>query len=185
MCILRAALVLAVSMTSGVARADSWAPPGVQVEASASGGYLVRVEPGRREPGLARAMLYRHDAVLESYVRQVAYPLPYRLAPVDILLTDDGALVIMDEWGEVGRGVVLYVHDAAGKLIHNFTLQELLGDAAVAAPSTIGSTWWRCGKPSLIAGGRVVHVTTYDNGELRLDLETGQVRHEPSQGRCQ
>lgn len=183
--IFRDAVLLSL-LACTTARADSWAPPSVQVVASESGEHLVRVEPGRRGQDPPRAVLYRHDAGSESYLRRVAYALPQRVAPVDVLLADDGTLVALDEWAQVGRGIVVVtVHDAAGRMKRSYTLQALLGKAAAAAaPSSVSSTWWRCGKPSLIAGGRVLRVVTYDEGELRIDLRDGKVEHERGSGRC-
>lgn len=167
------------------AHADSWAPPGVQVKASGSGERLVRVEPGRRAQDPPRAVLYRHDAGSESYLRRIACALPQRAAPVDVLLADDGTLVALDAWAQVGRGIVVTVHDATGKTKRSYTLQALLGKAAAAAaPSSVSSTRWRCGKPALIAGGRALRVVTYDEGELRIGLRDGKVEYERGSGRC-
>lgn len=182
---IRVTSFVAIVCASGIVHADSWVPPSVQVVASESGERLVRVEPGRRGQEGARALVYRYDADAERYAQSMAFTLLHTVAPVDLLLADDGTLVTLDEWAQVGKGEVLVVHDVDGKVAHRYTLEQLLGAKAVAAPSTVSSTWWRCGKPALIAGGHVLHVITYDNGELRLDLKTGQVRHEPGTGQCQ
>ncbi|WP_156383498.1 hypothetical protein [Pseudoxanthomonas sp. Root65] len=182
----RVAFVVALTCASGIVRADSWVPPSVRVEASESGEYLVRMEPGRRGQQGSRAVIYRHDTAADSYQKRLVYALPHPVSPVDILLTDDGMLVTLDEWAQMGRGTVITVHGADGKTTHRYTLPKLLGDkAAAAAPSTVSSTWWRCGKPSLIGGGHVLRVITYDEGELRVDLRDGTVDHEPGNGRCQ
>lgn len=168
------------------AQADSWGPPQVQVTASESGGYLARVEPARRGKVPARVVIYRHDAGAERYAQSAAYALSHAIAPVDIVLADNGTLVTLDEWAQVGRGEVLTVHAADGTRTHRYTLSRLLGEkAAAAALSTVSSTWWRCGEPALIAGGQVLRVVTYDEGELRVDLRNGSVDYRPGKGRCQ
>lgn len=181
----RLTLFAVVLMACTTARADSWAPPQVKVQASESGGYLVRVEPGRHVRKPARVVIYRHDAGDERYTQSTAYPLSHAVAPVDIVLANDGTLVTLDEWAAMGRGIVLIVHAADGTPLHRYTLPKLLGEkAALAAPSTVSSTWWRCGEPGLIAGGYVLRVTTYDEGELRVDLRDGAVDYTPGHGRC-
>lgn len=183
-CIAWSSLSLFLLVCAG-ASADSWAPPRVQVVASGSGEQLVRVEPARRGADAPRAVRYRHDAAGERYVKDATFALPHRTAPVFVLLTDDGTLVTLDEWAQVGRGPVLLVHDAAGKQRHRYTLAGLLGEtAAAAAPASVSSTWWRCGEPLLISGGHVLRVTIYDEGELRVDLRDGSVDYRPGKGRC-
>lgn len=182
----RPAAAFALLLACAVARADSWAPPRVQVVASESGEQLVRVEPARGGKGTARAVRYVHDARGQDYVQAAAYALPHGIAPLDVLLADDGTLVALDEWARVGRGIALTVHDARGKPLHRYTLVELLGEkAAAAAPGSVSSTWWRCGQPMLMSGGQSVRMTTYDEGELRVDLRDGSVDYRPGQGRCQ
>ncbi|MFC6186006.1 hypothetical protein [Pseudoxanthomonas japonensis] len=183
---MRLSLSFAMLLACFPAHADSWAPPGVQVKASASGAYLVRMEPGRRGLKPAGTTICRYDAKAERYTRSTAYVPPHAISPVDPVLAGNGTVVALDEWAQVGRGVVLTVHAADGTPTHRYTLSSLLGEkAAVAAPATVSSTWWRCGEPALIAGGHVVRVVTYDEGELRVDLRDGTVDYTPGDGRCQ
>lgn len=182
---LKPSATLFLLLASATVHADSWAPSSVQVVASESGEQLVRVEPARGGNGTARAVRYVHDARGEAYAQAAVYALPQRIAPLDVLVTGDGTLAALDEWARVGRGIALTVHDADGRLLHRYTLAELLGEkAAAAAPASVSSTWWRCGEPSLISGAQVLRVTTYDEGELRVDLRDGSVDYRPGKGRC-
>lgn len=166
-----------------VAFADSWIPPSPKVVSSPDTRVLARITPGRQGTP-ARVVLYRFDAGHERYAFHAGWNLPQRRFPVDVLVTDAAHLVVLDEWGQMGKGQVLTIFSANGKQRFAFTLKQLLGKRAAGAPASVSSVWWRCGEPMLVAGGAELRVVTYDEGELIVNLVDGQVSHEPGQGRC-
>lgn len=163
--------------------ADSWVPPSPKVVASPDTRVLARITPGRQDQS-ASVALYRIDAANERYVSHARWNLPQRRAPVDVLVNDAAQLVVLDDWGQMGKGQVLTIYSAEGELRFAFTLKQLLGEAAASVPASVSSLWWRCGEPMLVADGTELRVTTYDEGVLTVSLTDGRVKHEPGQGRC-
>ena len=178
-------LGLALSMP-GAAQADSWAQPPLKVVGSTDGRALVRMVPGGfRGDKRPEVELYGYDAKSAQYALKTRFQLHNRIAPVDMLLTGRGELVVLDEWAQMGRGTVLAVYAPDGKPRLEFDLHQLLGnEAADKAPHTVSSTWWRCRKPQLSGDDRWVLVDTYDDGKLRVELPTGNVEYEAGKGRC-
>ena len=171
---------------AGAAQADSWAPPSLKVVTSSNGQALVRVTPGSlrggKQPGVE---LYDYDAKNAQYALKTRFPLSNRIAPVEVLLTGQGELIALDEWAQMGQGMVLAVYAADGRPRLQFTLDELLGaEAAAKAPASVSSTWWRCRKPRLSQDDSALLINTYDNGELHVELSTGKVLYEAGNGRC-
>ena len=169
-----------------VGQADSWAPPAFRLVGSEDGRALARVTPGslggNTRPDVS---LYAYDAGKGQYVRTAQFKLGNRLAPVVVLLTGRGELVVLDEWAQMGRGTVLAVYAPDGKPRLEFDLHQLLGnEAAGKAPHTVSSTWWRCRKPQLSGDDRWLLVDTYDDGKLRVELPSGNVEYEAGKGRC-
>ncbi|WP_133001086.1 hypothetical protein [Luteimonas arsenica] len=176
-------VVLAGLLAFGVAHADSWVRPELRVVTSESGDYVARIVPGDRKVH-ARALLYRYDAERDGYRKLADYELQDGWAPVDVLLGDDGGLVTLDAWASMGQGTVLRVYDADGGLRFGHSLAGLVGKRASAAPASVSSLWWRCGKPTLTYGGEALRVMTWDEGELRVRLDDGSVQHDPGKGSC-
>lgn len=180
----RIALVLLLAAVAHDARADTWARPRLKLVASDNAMYVARIEPGRSASGSAHATLYLHDPDTDSYRKSVRYALQDRWSPVTALLSDDGALVTLDHWGQVGTGVVLHIYDTRGQIRSQHTLRELIGDAADKAPSSVSSTWWRCGTPFFFDGDRRIRIATFDEGRLDFDLENGTWKYSPGKGSC-
>ena len=176
-------VALAGLLALGVADADSWVRPELRVVASEHGEYLARIVPGDRNIH-ARALLYRYDASQDGYRKLADYALQDTWAPVDVLLAGDGGLVTLDAWASMGKGTVLRVYNPDGGLRFGHALADLGGERASLAPASVSSLWWRCGKPMLIEGGAALRVVTWDEGELRVNLDDGTVQHHPGQGRC-
>lgn len=176
-----AALLLAAS---GRAQADSWVRPELRAVVSGNGQYIARIVPGDRKAVHARALLYRFDAERDGYDKLVDHELEDRWAPVDVLLGNDGSLVTLDGWANMGKGAVLRVYDASGGLRFAHTLRDLVGARASSAPESVSSVWWRCGQPTLVEGDVTLRVVTWDEGEVRVRLADGSVQHRPGKGNC-
>jgi len=177
-------LVLLLIASAANAQADSWAEPELKTVAAENAMYLARIEPGHTGRGSAHATLYLYDAHADGYRKLVRYALQDDWLPVTALLSNDGSLVTLDHWAEVGTGVVLHVYDVQGNIRSQHTLRELIGDAAGKAPSSVSSTWWRCGAPFFIDGGKRVRVKTFDEGSLDIDLANDTWEYSPAKGSC-
>lgn len=176
-------LLLTALLSPAAVFADSWVRPEPRVVASPDTRVLARVTPGR-DGKPSRAALYRLDAAQQRYELLAGWDLPQRRAPVDALVTDAGQLVVLDEWGEMGKGQVLTLFAADGSQRFAFTLRQLLGERASDALTTVSSVWWRCGEPMLVNGGTGLRVVTYDEGQLVVGLDDGRVDYQPGKGRC-
>ncbi|SBV37329.1 exported hypothetical protein [uncultured Stenotrophomonas sp.] len=181
---LLAGLLLALP---GMGHADSWVPPSLKVVSSTNGQALVRMTPGGfqgdKRPDVE---LYAYDVQAKQYNLKTRFQLRNRLAPVEMLLTEQGELVTLDEWTQVGHGTVLVVYAADGAPRLQLDLEQLLGEQAAAkAPASVSSIWWRCRKPWLGRDDGELVTSTYDNGELRVELATGKVQYTPGNGRCE
>ena len=181
-------LLLSLGLSvAGAAQADSWRPPRLKVVASNDGEALARINPGGFNEGKRPDVtLYAYDDGEGQYSLTQRFKLDNPLAPVDVLLTGQGELVTLDEWAQVGRGIVLAVYSADGKRRYTRTLAQLLGEEpAGKAPQSVSSTWWRCRKPELSWGDRLLLLTTYDNGRLEVELSSGEVKYQPGTGKCE
>jgi hypothetical protein len=177
-------LALLLVAATQIARADSWAEPTLKVVASENAMYVARIEPGHTGRGSAHATLYLYDAGTDGYRKLVRYALQDNWLPVTTLLSNDGTLVTLDHWAEVGEGMVLHVYDLQGNIRSQHTLRELIGDAAGDAPSSVSSTWWRCGSPYFTDGGQGVRIETFDEGSLDFALANGTWKYSPGKGSC-
>ena len=125
------------------AHADSWAMPQIRETFSASRDYFVRIVPGdnlRQVVGFGEPPSGK-DAVAELYRR---YPeRSYRLmhvvtllnpvAPVDAFVSDQGRLVTVDNWHNLGFGQVLSVYADDGRLVKSYALEDLFPKAEIDA----------------------------------------------------
>ena len=166
--------------------ADSWARPSLKVVASTDGRALVRMVPGDFSGGKRPEVeLYGYEVEDAQYALKNRFQLRNRIAPVDMLLTGQGELVALDEWGQVGQGTVLTVYAPDGVPRLQLDLEQLLGEQAAAkAPASVSSRWWRCRKPLLNGDDSELVVRTYDNGELRVTLASGMVKYTSDSGEC-
>lgn len=158
------ALTLVHGGTAEPLKADSWAMPQVAKFASANGQFRLTVTPakigsqleyfrdrvaedeGRKAPPAATA-----TAVLErnlsdgKWQEQWRGPLLNRVAPVRVLVSDDGQrMVTFDDWHGVGTGPnVVAIYDGKGALVKVYALADLLPENYIAALSrSVSSIQW-------------------------------------------
>jgi hypothetical protein len=68
------------------------------------------------------------------------------VAPVEVMISDDGSNVItFDNWASVGFGDnVVVIYGREGKLVRKFSLEDLMPPYVVQAlPHSVSSIWWR------------------------------------------
>ena len=111
-----------------VAIADSWLPAKTISATSENAEWLIRVEPGDSvgnvfgfagEPKgeYAEATLFKYDRGLENYTKIIKYRTRNPIAPVDILVSNSGWLVALDNWHNFGIGTVVATYDSEGTLV--------------------------------------------------------------------
>ena len=119
--------IMSISMLS-VAIADSWLPAKTISATSENAEWLIRVEPGDSvgnvfgfagEPKgeYAEATLFKYDRGLENYTKIIKYRTRNPIAPVDILVSNSGWLVALDNWHNFGIGTVVATYDSEGTLV--------------------------------------------------------------------
>jgi hypothetical protein len=185
-----AALWLA-ALGGGAARADSWAMPEVTTTLSANGQFRFTVTPGDIEPPppprdaredsqpvprLASQGLLEKRIAKSKWQPVWAGPLANQVAPVTVLVADDGRHVAtFDNWGSLGhRDHVIVIYGPDGTLVRSLSLTDLMPEDYIAAlPRSVSSIYWS--KDESFAGDGasvVIPVIVPHGGGLGDDVET-------------
>ena len=173
----------------GQARADSWVMPGTEVTLAGGGDFRFTVTPGDLDPPppgfddsagakprLVPLGLLERRNTSGTWEPVWAGPLVNTVAPVTVLVADDGRHVVtFDNWGSVGHGqhvVVIYGPD--GGLVRSLKLTDLVPeDYAEALPHSVSSIFWSEDKSFAADGASIViPVVVPDGGGLGDDVET-------------
>ena len=201
-------LLMGIALLPAVSLADSWFPAQTETILSANGKFRVTVvprplegalayfsdkvdgiEPAGQDPGEAqRSPVARVERLADSGEWEFVWQMPLvnNVAPVVVLLADDGSrLVTFDNWHSKGYGddaVVIY--DRQGEVVRKFSLEQMLpADYVRHLPRSVSSLQWR-GTPALVDGDRMVEIPVAqprpDREEwpelpLRVRLSDGQV----------
>jgi hypothetical protein len=145
--------------------ADSWAPPETETTLSANGQYRFTVEPVAIESQMA---YFEEEAAAAKAGKTVERPAPLGLlekrnaagkwepvwaipllnpmAPVSVLVSDDGRHVVtFDNWHSMGHGEhVVVIYGAEGKLVRSMALTDIVpADFIDALPHSVSSIQWR------------------------------------------
>jgi len=153
--VLRLMLVLFGWLVSRAVQADNWAGARSFQIFSGSAKYFVRVIPGEsigdtvgfagaRKGKYAQALYYVLQAD-RSYKLVHDIRLRNPVAPVDLLLSDHGYFITLDNWHNLGFGKVVAIYGPAGKLIRSFELTDLYpGQMSERIARSVSSRHWRC-----------------------------------------
>jgi tetratricopeptide (TPR) repeat protein len=96
--------------------------------------------------------------------------------PVETVLFDDGSLLALDNWHQLGHGQVATVYERDGKVRWTKTLVELVGQPLVdQAQHSVSSIWWRKTplEWTLSPDGKRAIITLFDENHLELALRDG------------
>jgi hypothetical protein len=184
------AMVVLVSGLGATLRADDWPGPAVREVFSKDRSYFVRVTPGESYGetwGFKGAKIGKH-ATAEFFRMQAdrgyrlegEIDLANPVAPVEFFVSNAGELVTLDNWHNVGYGVVLALYRSDGKQVQAYRLENLFGKAEIEGFShSVSSVWWRKG-PTYIDEDQNTFYMGYrqapDYRELILRLSDGLVR---------
>lgn len=148
-----AAATLAFLARTGVF-ADEWPGPQVITEFSESGEYFLRIYPGKslgETFGFAGAPRGLH-AKAEFYARQSdrSYRLIWErellnpVAPVDVLVSNKGYVITLDNWHNMGYGKIVALYTPQGALIRSYELTDLYTkDQLSRISGSVSSRHWR------------------------------------------
>jgi tetratricopeptide (TPR) repeat protein len=162
--------VLGITLLASSARADQWMTPTAQSLTSPDYKLRAVITPATDGKSGATATIGGRDQPAKTFT------LATRWMPVDAVLFDDGSLLALDHWHELGYGQVATLYERDGKIRWSRTLAELVGQAvADRAPHSVSSIWWRK-KPlewSLAKDGRSGLITLFDENQVQLALRDG------------
>lgn len=179
----------------GPARADSWAMPEIAVTPSANGRHRFTVTPAEIGSQLA---YFRDEVAAEQSGEPVERPPPLGLlekrdakgkwqpvwagplmnpvAPVSVLVADDGRHVVtFDNWGSVGHGEhVIVIYGPEGKLVRSLALTDLVPEDYIEAlPRSVSSIYWsRDARLSADGASVVIPVVVPHDGSPGEEAET-------------
>jgi hypothetical protein len=171
-------------------RSDDWPGPIVREVFSKNRDYFVRITPGEsvgQTYGFASAKVGKH-ATAAFFQRQVdrGYKLEREIeianpvAPVEFFVSNAGELVTLDNWHNVGYGVILALYRNDGRMVKAYRLGDLFAKSELDSFShSVSSIWWHKG-PTYIDEDQKVFYMGYreapDYRELILRLGDGVVR---------
>ena len=171
-------LVLIALVFFGDARADSWPAPRTREAFSESRQYFVRIYPGVERNGrYATAEFYRREPD-RSYRLVAEANLLNPVAPVEFLVADNGHLVTVDNWHNVGHGKVMVLYDATGRLIRAYELRELFSPEEIQRfPHSVSSIQWRKGPVYVRQDQKTTLVTVAGGADFLFGVESGRFKY--------
>lgn len=173
---MRIRLLILVLSVLKVAKGDEWPAPVIREVFSQSRTYFVRVVPGKSFgdtvgfSGLAKGPFataeFYHLEKDRSYRLAAAASLLNPVAPAEFLVTDDGFLITLDNWHNLGYGKVVALYTPVGKAIRAYELSDLFTKAEIEGfDHSVSSIQWRKFNGSYVRpGGDTINVTITDTG---------------------
>lgn len=169
------------------AEADSWVSPEEAGIASPDGRVIVRIIPGDSlgevygfagaEKGQhARALYYRLSNA-DDYTKYQETTLLNPIAPVFFAVGNDGALVTLDNWHNMGYGNAVTVYSKDGKVVKSYALADIYDEKQIQnMVISTSSIWWRCRElPVLNSYSNKLSLFDALGQTLEIDLNTGEI----------
>jgi len=166
-------LILALSVLP-VAQGDDWPSPVIREVFSQSRAYFVRVVPGKSfgdtvgfsgaaKGPFATAEFY-HLEKDRSYRLAATASLLNPVAPAEFLVTDNGFLITLDNWHNIGYGKVVALYTPEGKTIRAYELSDLFTKGEIEGfDHSVSSIQWRKFSGFYVRpGGDTINVTIND-----------------------
>lgn len=189
---LRGICILIVLWTglSGFLVADDWVTPQIREVFSPDRQYFVRITPGDswgETWGFKGAKIGKHAQAAffreqpdKGYRLERIISLPNPVAPVQVLVSNNGDVITLDNWHNEGYGAVLVLYHWDGKVARTYRLADLFSKKKIDSfPTSVSSIWWHKG-PSYIKEDQKDFYMGYqespDYRELILTLSSGSVR---------
>ena len=175
--------------------ADDWPAAQVRAAVSENGETVVRVIPGtsigdtygfagaaKGKFASAQLLRFRDD----RYVLYQTVALANPVAPIHVAVANDGTLITLDNWHNVGFGDIVVIYAPDGKLRRKYRLEDLYPAARMAKiRRSTSSIWWRCvGQDPAVQRNGTVQVDEALGGRFTFFLETGAFRYDAGAGAC-
>lgn len=166
-------VVLGVTILASTARADQWVSPTHEKLTSPNKRLEAVIKPATDAKTGATATIGEKGQPGKTFTLATPW------MPVDSVLFDDGSLLTLDNWHQLGHGTVATVYERDGKIRWKRTLAELVGQPFVdSASHSVSSIWWRK-KPlewSLAKDGNSGLITLFDENQLQIELRDGRTK---------
>lgn len=167
------------------ARADRWSLPEQISVTSANGSWSASVTPSgedAKEPRITVAPVSRPQST-DGWTRSLVN----RTAPVEVVVSDKGAVVTLGEWHSNGYEHSIVMYDRWGNVVVDYRLEDFLTDDELKrVQRSMSSRWWTYSGESPEFADNEFVLTTLWGTALRFDLRTGRVsRDEDLFGRFQ
>ena len=171
-------------------RADDWPGPVVREVFSKNREYFVRVTPGEsvgETIGFGSAKIGKHARAAffrvqqdRGYRLEREIELTNPVAPVEFFVSNTGDLVTLDNWHNVGYGMVLALYHNDGKMVKAYRLGELFPKREVDSfTHSVSSIWWHKGPTYIDEDQKTFYMgwrEAPDYRELIIRLVDGSVR---------
>lgn len=144
-----ASLCLFVLLSALPCAADDWVSAKPIDARSSDGRWAVHIDLGQSLgdsvgfQGAAKGA-YAKATLTDPDGAKRTFPLLNPVAPVDVVLLDDGKLVGFDNWHNFGYGTVIACYSPDGSVLWRRELEDLFpADVLVRIPTSVSSRWWR------------------------------------------
>ncbi len=167
---MRIVLLLAIVLASTGARADQWVTPSTVTVTSPNKKWVAVITPSRDAKASAKA------TITPAGGAPTTITLAHRSAPVGVVLFDDGTLLTLDHWHQLGYGKVAELYERDGTVRWSKTLQDLVGQTFIdTADHSVSSIWWRKTplEWTLSKDGKTGSITLFDENQLHLTIKDG------------
>jgi len=164
--------------------------PGPQIREVFSKGrdHFVRVIPGESwgdaigfagspKGKYAKALFY-HRQGDGFYGLGATVPLQNPVAPVEFFVSDQGYLITLDNWHNMGYGKVLALYGPNGAPIKSYELKDLFSEEEIEHfEHSVSSIWWHKGPAYVDEDQKAVFISLDDKGtDLIMDATFGTYR---------
>lgn len=163
-------ITLAIVLWVTNARADEWVTPTTKTLTSPNKKWVAVITPARDPKAGVKA------TITPAGGQPTTITLASKWAPVDAVLFDDGTLLTLDQWHQLGYGKVAQLYERDGTVRWSKTLQELVGQTFIeTADHSVSSIWWRKTplEWSLSKDGKTGLITLFDENQLQLTVKDG------------
>lgn len=179
-------IIVGLTLHASPSLADQWLAPKPQHVVSANGKYLVWIVPGEslgdtlgfegsKKGAYARAEFYEKQTD-RSFKLIADVFLQNPIAPVNILLNDQGYLITFDNWHNAGYGKVVAIYTPGGVPLRSHELEALYSAKRVEEiPRTVSSRHWLSNNFGFFTATNDPKVYAYDfrGGLFLFDLPSG------------
>src|SRR4051812_3527994 len=191
---MRLHLQILVLVMLPIAQGDDWPAAVIREVFSQSRSYFVRVVPGKsygetvgfsgaQKGPFATAEYYRLEKD-RSYRLVATAPLFNPVAPAEFLVTDNGFLMTLDNWHNMGYGKVIALYTPEGKAIRSYALSDLFSKVEIEAfDHSVSSINWRKAPGAYVRpGGDTFNITINDSGAAFILEQNGAYQYCETRG---